>query len=325
MSGRKIVVTEPAARLDVWLSEQASGISRKRARELCEEGKVLLNGRPARAGAFLKEGSVVEVLASLEVAGAREILPEPGTETPAPLDVHFEDQFVLVVRKPRGIATITLRPDDPYTLADILVSYGPAQRDVSPDRREAGLLQRLDYWTSGLLIAAKTRSIWERLRKDLLDAKIKKSYLSIVEGNPKKQRFSIDLPLVPAAGNRLMQISPRLHRDAMEAKSEIEVLRKFGKKEAPLALVRVRADRARRHQVRVHLASQGYPLLGDRLYGAKHDLFALGRDLLEHVPEPHDGFLLHAESLAFRHPVTMKDEVFFDEPDWAQYAVAYAV
>ena len=315
----KVKVKSPAPRLDVWLSEQFPGVSRRRARELCEGGHVFINGYVARAGAFLNEGSTVEVRASVEPASARAVdsVPDSGSKNRV-LQVVFEDEFLLVVRKPRGMSTVTLHSEDPLTLADVLVTYGPQQKAASPDPREAGLLQRLDFWTGGLLLAAKSRPIWERLRKDLFEEKIRKSYIAVVEGVSRKEQFVIESPLVSSADGKQMQVAARSYPSALSARSEAEILEVVSPQDQPFSLLRVRASRARRHQIRVHLASIGHPLIGDEIYGAKRTLKSLPENFRRLIPPPHDGFLLHADLLQFRHPVTTKEMVLRDVPSWAE-------
>ena len=319
----KLKVQQPAPRLDVWLSENLPGVSRRRARQLCEAGQVFINGYVARAGAFLNQGSIVEVRASIEPASARntEVVPDSGTKNRS-LQVVFEDEFLLVVRKPRGMSSVTLSEEDPLTLADVLVTYGPQQKNASPDPREAGLLQRLDFWTSGLLLAAKSRPMWERLRKELFEEKIHKSYVALVESVPKKDHFVIESPLIASPDEKQMQVAPRSLAGALSATSEVQLLEAFSMKDKPFSLLRVQASRARRHQIRVHLASIGHPLIGDELYGAKRDIRSLPESLRRRVALPHEGFLLHAESLSFRHPVTSKEMNLKDTPRWAEGTVS---
>ncbi len=300
----KLCAEKASPRFDLWLTEEIPGLSRSKARDLCKEGLVRVNGVPMRGGAPVFAGSLVEILGSIESPAARVM------ENALPLSVVFEDEHLLVVNKPRGVSTVTLSPEDPTTLADMIATARAECRTASPDLREAGLIQRLDFWTGGLVTAAKNSDVWESLRLELFEGKFEKSYLALVEGKLKENLFSVYLALTPSSDGKKMLFSKPGDETALSAESEIEVVREL---EGGFSIVRVRANRARRHQVRAHLAHIGHPLVGDSLYGARKSLtsFALKLGL-----ESDEGFLLHAETLTFSHPVTGSAVSLTSSPEW---------
>ncbi len=300
---RTLVSERAVARVDRFLAEELPGCSRRRARELCERGRVMRNGSPARAGDTVSPGDTVAVHGPIEPVAARAELAG-GIE---PL-VLFEDARVIIVDKPRGMPSVRLRDEDPPTVADLLVAYETGCAEASPDRREGGLIHRLDTSTSGALIAAKSRTWWHELRALLLAGTIDKSYLALVEGSVEAEREVIRLPLAAKRNTRTVEVTVESGESALAAAAgsaatlpattEITVVRRL----TSSTIVRAVAPTARRHQVRAHLAAVGHPLVGDLLYGGVRDLASVYRRETgdeEGAAELTDGFLLHAERVAF--------------------------
>lgn len=287
-------------RLDVFLAELLPAGSRRRARELCEAGSVRRNGKSARAGEQLVEGDRVEVF---QPAVPCRLRPELAGGTQ--LAILYEDEWLLVVEKPRGMPSIRLRPEDPVTLADLLVAVSPACETAGADMREGGLVHRLDTWTSGVLLAAKTRQAWETLRSELAAHRIAKSYRALVEGVLEPGSQLISRAIVAERNSPVVRIAEP-EEAGSPAETRVTPERSLGR----FSLVRAETPSARRHQIRVHLASVGHPLVGDTLYGSQAslpDVFALltGEPFTDAVPAgagSSDGFLLHAERICFRHP-----------------------
>lgn len=255
------------ARIDAFLADALPGVSRKVAREVCRSGGVVHDGIRAKPGTAVKACALIEIAALSRLSAARE-LPAPPR-----LEVLHEDDDLVIVSKPRAVHSITLRDDDPPTLADMLATLWPACRSASPDGREAGLVQRLDYYTSGAVAAAKTRSCWQALRTLISEKQVKKTYLALVEGRLE---------------GKVCCSEPLDGREAETAVQGIRVLKNG------LSVVRAAAPLARRHQIRRHLAALGHPLIGDVEYGSALSLSAF--------TGLQQGFLLHAESLEFTQP-----------------------
>ena len=161
-------------------------------------------------------------------------------------------------------------------------------------------MQRLDTWTSGLLLVAKSPESWAALRALLFEGAIEKSYLALCERVPEWREREVDEPLAQTADRKTMFVTDDRDMKAMAAHTELELVGAVKGAPFQCSIVRAEAHRARRHQVRVHLAEVGHPLVGDVTYGAwqrLEELSGLGGDAFET-----EGFLLHAETISFPHP-----------------------
>ena len=283
------------ARLDRVVAGLA-GVSRRAIMQLIAAGKVTLNGHAATKGQTVQAGDRVEIAAELPTAENLRPVPEPDL----PLVVVHADGAIVVVDKAAGVPSHPLKPGERGTLAGALVARFSGCSSASPDPREGGLAHRLDTDTSGLLVAARTRPAWDRLRAAFGTGAIEKQYLALVEGRP-PERFSVEVPLAadPRDPRRVIVASGAAHRGrAQPAQTELSVAERI----PGATLVRARAHTGHRHQVRVHLAHAGYPLIGDRLYGGPAPEVLVQLGLNRH--------LLHAARLDLPHPVSGERVVF---------------
>ncbi len=291
---RSVTKENVGARLDFFLSKEFELLSKRKAKSLCDEGKVRVNGRRSKSGSLLREDDTIELEEALVQVRAR---PELVDGQGPALEVLYEDDFFLAVNKPPQMSSVVLRGDDPLTLADHLAAISPETLSASSDPRESGLVQRLDFSTSGVIFAAKTREIWEKLHFMLLSGDVAKEYIALVENKLSSDELTVNAPLRSVdGGERMLTVADGDTEDEnlLDANSLIRRYAHEGK--APLVLVR--GNGMRRHQVRTHLAHVASPLVGDSLYGAKRQLSEFGIK--------RDGFLLHASSIRFEHPVTHK-------------------
>jgi 23S rRNA pseudouridine1911/1915/1917 synthase len=272
---------EAGLRLDVVLVRRLPALSRARAKEMLEAGEVRLNDRPCRKGARLSPGD--------RIALARE--PEP-TEFAALPDAHLqlpivhEDDWLVVVDKAAGVPSHPLRPQELGTVASALVHRFPEMAGVGYRPREPGILHRLDTGTSGLMLAARDDLTFQALLSMLQAGDIEKRYVAVVHGTPRIGPIERAIGPHPSDPRRVrVFLEGREERGARPARTDVLSVKPLS---TGLSEVEVRAGAAARHQVRVHLASIGNPLVGDELYGAPPS--ALGRHLL------------HASRLAFEHP-----------------------
>lgn len=279
---RAFIVAEAddGARLDQWLS-QALGCSRRDAQRLIADGAVRVDEARAKKGTRVAKGSTIVVTA----APPSDADKRPQAQPELPLAVMHVDDALVAIDKPAGMPTHPLRAGERDTVANALVARYPECATVSDDPREGGVAHRLDIETSGLLLAARTRPAWLSLRRAFADGAVEKEYLALVSGAPPPQS-TVELALVHA-GPRV-RIAGERDLDALAATTEFEVLARG----EGLALVRARSTRGRMHQIRVHLAHLGHPLVGDVLYGG---------------PPPAAGtrgHFLHASAIRFPHPST---------------------
>ncbi|HEY2743259.1 MAG TPA: RluA family pseudouridine synthase, partial [Polyangia bacterium] len=192
---------------------------------------------------------------------------------------------LVAIDKPAGVPTHPLRAGERDTLANALVARHPECALVADDAREGGFSHRLDIETSGVVLAARTRAAWQSLRRAFGDGAVDKEYLALVTGAPPPSG-TIDLPLVHAG--RRVRVAGDRDLDALAAATDFETLARGD----GVALVRARSSSGRMHQIRVHLAFAGHPLVGDALYGGPS-------------PAPGTrGHFLHAAAVTFPHPST---------------------
>jgi 23S rRNA pseudouridine1911/1915/1917 synthase len=271
-------------RVDKLVAAHAGGASRRRVAALFAAGHVRVDGRVAQKGQIVAAGAMIEVAAPPASDADLRPVPEPGLVLP----VLYEDAALVVVAKPAGMPSHPLRPGETGTAANALVARHPGCAGAGDDAREAGLVHRLDTDTSGVLAAALTPAAWSSVRAAFARGAVHKRYLALVHGAP--TGAGCDLPLV----HRGKRMVAGVHGDpaALLAETRWRVLEQIG----PFHLLECTAHTGRMHQVRVHLALAGAPIVGDATYGTP----ALP------VPDalPLRGHFLHAVSISLPHPVT---------------------
>jgi 23S rRNA pseudouridine1911/1915/1917 synthase len=278
------------ARLDQIIAKHFS-VSVSLAKQFIEEGKVKISGRTARKGDLIEPGQLISTEGEPSRLDGFVIIPQPELS----LSIVYEDDSLVAIEKPSGIPTHPLAPNEQNTLANALAARFPMCAQSSDDPRECGIAHRLDIETSGLLLAAKDKDSFRALRRMFSEHRVTKTYLALVSGvipepteisamighDPKNQKKAVVMP----EG----RLAKRHH--ALEALTQIEPR----KSNDDATLISAKTIFGRMHQVRVHLAHLGHPLLGDALYGGPpQTLFARS-------------FFLHAHSLRFIHPVSQKE------------------
>lgn len=245
-------------RVDKVLVRRFPGLGRSSASSLIERGLVRVDGARVVKGRRVALGESISIHA--EWCGA------PSPEPAAPLVVRLERPELVVVDKPAGQVTAPLRGLEAGSLAAALLGRYPEMAGVGYREREPGLLHRLDTRTSGLVVAARSAAAFECLRAALLSELLDKRYLAIVAAANLPDAGSIERALMPhpGASGRVVVAPPGSSgHGARPCRSVFRTLSRHG----PWALVEVKAPRAYRHQVRVHLAAAGWPIAGDLDYG----------------------------------------------------------
>ncbi len=278
-----VAAADAGARLDRWLAERVPELSRVRVQTLIDRGRVSVDGRALKASHRLRGGERVAV----------EILPPvPETLVPEPiaLAVVFEDADVLVVDKPAGMVVHPGAGHATGTLAAAVLAHAPGTAGVGGPRRP-GVVHRLDKETSGLLVLAKTAAAYDSLTAQLVARTVKRRYRAVVHGRVGAASGVVDQPIGRHPRDRVrMAVLPRGR--GKPAVTRYAVLERF----SHFTELDVRLETGRTHQIRVHLASRGPPVAGDRVYG--------GRTARAPLPAPLEGLALHAAELGFVHPVT---------------------
>jgi 23S rRNA pseudouridine1911/1915/1917 synthase len=307
---RKVLAVGPAAagmRLDQWLAaELGPELSRSRVQQLIRDGAVRVGSQPAvEAKRKIGAGETVTVE-----------LPEPEPAEPEPedipLDILFEDDQLIVINKPAGLVVHPGAGNWTGTLVNALIHHCGASLSGIGGVRRPGIVHRLDKDTSGVMVVAKTDPAHRALSEAFSDhgraGELERAYLALVWGAPKRQTGTIDAPLGRSGRDRTRQAVVRETRsDARHAVTHFTILERFGEKtdgSAEASLLECRLETGRTHQIRVHMAHIGHPVVGDPDYGQAFRTKAnrLPRELRDKVVAfPRQA--LHARLLAFRHPV----------------------
>jgi len=277
-------------RLDRFLAQRLHGGSRQRARELIAARAVRVNGRRAGKASPLRPGDVVTVARrTADASHSAALTPEPGLA----VRILYEDAAIVALDKPAGMPSTAARTGDRGTVANFLAGRYPETVRLGGRAVEAGLAHRLDTGTSGVLLAARTVDALQALRRQFRRHEIEKTYLALVAGDIDAEGM-ISHPIAHAPRHpRRMTVCRTAERarrlKAREAVTFYRPIERFG----TATLLEIRMRTGVRHQIRVHLASIGNPLLGDSLYN--RDLGPMSR-----APR----LLLHASQIRFRHPLT---------------------
>ena len=277
--GRELIAGDEAAgeRIDRYLAEHAGLASRAAVERLIERGAVLVDGRPAHKSLRLAGGELIELAEDDAVAPAG---PEPGAELDIPL--AFIDDHVIVVDKPAGVVTHPAPGVIGPTLVAALRSHGLRGGD---DEQRPGVIHRLDRDTSGLLVMTRSDEAYAGLGEQMRARRIEREYVALVRGRPPSRRGTIDAPIGRDRNDvGRMAVGGRAERPAVTHFELAEPL-------AGMSLLHLKLETGRTHQIRVHLAAIGHPVLGDPLYGVPGTQVGLRRQFL------------HAARLAFEHPV----------------------
>lgn len=280
------------ARLDRALAALLPELSRSRLQSLMRAGRVTVDGAPATPKTRVAGGERV-------VASVLEVAVDAHRAQPIPLRVLHEDDSILVIDKPAGMVVHPGAGNREGTLMNALLHRDPALCGLP----RAGIVHRLDKDTSGVMVVARTESVRQYLIEALKRREVGRIYRAIVHGRVAGAGV-VDAPLARQARNRLkMAVASR----GRPARSRYRVLRRF----AAHSYCEVRLETGRTHQIRVHMAHLGHPVVGDPLYGAAPRASAVRDEALREALSSLDRQLLHAWRLELLHPVS-KRELSFD-------------
>lgn len=275
---RFIVETDDEVRVDKYLAERLSDISRSQIKGIIEAGQVTLDGLTVhKAGVKAKPESVLEILVIEDREGG--LIPET-----IPLDILYEDEGVIVVDKPAGMIIHPGAGNQSGTLLNALLAhYAPIRQVGEADR--PGVVHRLDKDTSGVVILAKTDKAYRWLVRQFKSREVRKTYLALVDGHPPTPTGRIEAPVIRDVRTRT-RMAVGLQGQGRPAVSEYFELERF----ANHTYLEVHPITGRTHQIRVHLSYIGVPVVGDTLYGHRKPSL------------PMDRFFLHANTLSIRLP-----------------------
>ena len=269
--------SEAGIRLDVYAAALL-GVSRAGAQKYIENGAVRVNGLPAPKNRRLESGDVIEA-----------VLPDPepieAQPQDIPLDVLYEDGELLVVNKPQGMVVHPAPGNPDGTLVNALLAHCGDSLSSINGKLRPGIVHRIDKDTSGLLIVAKTDRAHRGLAEQIASHSFGRRYDAVLVGTPREERGTVDAPVGrhPTDRKRMAVVA-----GGREAVTHWEVIARY----PGYTHVRCRLETGRTHQIRVHMAYIGHPILGDTVYGAKKEVPGL------------TGQCLHAVGLRFLHPRT---------------------
>jgi len=274
----KLIITEEEVdnRLDVYLAEQYEELSRSYIQKLIKDDFIKVNGKLEKSSYIVKIGDQVEI----KLPKVEAILIEPEN---IPLDIVYEDADVIVVNKPQEMVVHPAPGNYSGTLVNALLHHcGENLSDINGLMRP-GIVHRIDKDTSGLLVVAKNNNSHEILARQFKEHTNTRKYQAIILGNIKENEASVDAPIGRHPVDRMKRT---VTSDGKHAITHFKVLERF----RDYTYIEARLETGRTHQIRVHLAYIGCPLIGDPTYGPKNSKFNL------------KGQVLHAKTLGFIHP-----------------------
>ncbi len=286
----EIIPVEPndrGIRLDVWMHRRRPALSRNRIQSLIKDGHIRVSGRIRKPHYPLHESDRVEIE-----------IPPPPSDDPVPedrpLDIRHEDEDIIVVNKPAGLVVHPSPGHITGTLVNALRHRYPEIARLEGGMRP-GIVHRLDKDTSGVMVIARSPRAVTHLQNQFKERMTHKEYLAIVRNHVNPESGTVETRVGRSPHNRKkMSAHPDTGRQAV---TRYETLERF----PDASLLRLVIETGRTHQIRVHMAYLGHPVLGDRTYG---------KNRRSHVPVPVGRQMLHAERLAFRHPANEKPVEF---------------
>lgn len=280
MTTETLIADIAGKRLDAFVSLKF-GLSRSFAAELIENGEIILNGKPAKKRAEVKEGDIVTV--NLPDPKCAEAKPQN-----IPLDIVYEDSDLLVVNKPKGMVVHPAPGNPDNTLVNALLYHcGDSLSGINGVLRP-GIVHRIDKDTSGLLIVAKTDVAHKSIAEQIKEHSFKREYRAVVYGNVKFDSGTVNSPI--GRDPKYRQRMCVIYENSKPAVTHYETLERFDN----FSFMKFSLETGRTHQIRVHMASIGHPVAGDPLYGPKKVITELS------------GQCLHAGKIGFIHPITQK-------------------
>ena len=295
-------------RLDKYITVFVENATRTKVQKAINRGNVLVNGNFVKSNYILKPFDEIEI--ELPVPEKQDILPEY-----IPLDIVFEDQYLMIVNKPAGMVTHPAYKNYSGTLVNAIMYYADSKKEILSSMNgfeRAGIVHRLDKDTSGLLVIAKDEVTHSKLSDLFMKHDIEREYQAIIWGNLKKKKGIIESRLARDKRNRKkITVLKDDEEGGKVAVTMYEVLIEY----EFLSLIKLNLKTGRTHQIRVHLANHGHPVFGDETYGGRvphsvnltANIRAQIKNLLDGMPRQ----ALHAKVLGFNHPRT-KEVLHFE-------------
>lgn len=288
----EIQVREAHDRMDAYLAGCLAGLSRSRIQELIREQHILRNGKPAKPRDSIKAGDLISIVIP-------EAVPAEAAPQDIPLDILFEDEHLLVLHKEHGIVVHPAPGNPDGTLVNALLHHCKGRLSGIGGVERPGIVHRLDKDTSGCLVVAKTDAAHQGLTTQFSErTTMEKLYLAVTHGIPAPEKDTVftHIGRHPVNRQKMAVVNPPGGKTAI---TDYEIMATDAATKTALVLCHLHTGRT--HQIRVHLHHKGTPVLGDPIYGKKHE-----------IPTPR--LMLHAWKLSFNHPVTHQKMHFTATP-----------
>ena len=284
---KEIIVeqSEEKNRLDSYIASKDLELSRSMIKKLLEDGKITVNGEITKASYKVQLNDKIEI----DIEKPKEVKLEAQE---IPLDVIYEDNDILVVNKQKGLVVHPGNGNLDGTLANAVMAHCKDSLSGIGGELRPGIVHRLDKDTSGLLIIAKNDKAHIKMSEQIKDRKVKKTYIALVRGIISENEATINMPIGRSTKDRKKMA---VTKNGKEAITHFKVLNRFTTNKASYTLLEVKIDTGRTHQIRVHMAEIGHPVIGDTVYSnGKNEFSVVGQ-------------CLHAKKLEFTHPITEKE------------------
>ena len=265
-------------RIDKLVPILNENITRMLAQKLLDEGKILVNDKKEKPSYKVKVNDIISI--EIPEAQETEIIPED-----IPLDVLYEDDYIIVVNKAKGMVVHPANGNYTGTLVNALLYRCKDSLSGIGGEKRPGIVHRLDKDTSGVLIVAKCDKAHINLSEQIKEHKVKKTYIALVKGIVKDNEATIDMPIGRSKKDRKKM---DIDKNGKNAITHFKVLKRY----QGYTLLKVNIETGRTHQIRVHLSTIGYPIVGDMVYSTGKNEFNV------------EGQMLHAWRIEFTHPIT---------------------
>lgn len=276
----KIIVqnNEKGVRLDSYITKKLNDLSRANIQRLIEDGNILVNSAKQKISYKVNSGDKIEIT-----------IPEPKKIDLKPQDIKveivYEDNDIIVVNKPKGLVVHPAVGNPDGTLVNAIMNICKDSLSGIGGEVRPGIVHRLDKDTTGLLIVAKNDKAHINLSEQIKNREVKKIYIALVRGNIPENEATINMPIGRSTKDRKKMA---VVKNGKEAVTHFKVIDRFKN----YTLLEIKIDTGRTHQIRVHMAEIGYPVVGDMVYSNGKNEFGV------------EGQMLHAKSLDFKHPIT---------------------
>lgn len=289
MTSKTIQITEQNInqRLDMYIASLDLDLSRSMAQKMIEKGQVVVNDKIPKTSYKTKLGDVVKI--TFEEPKETKVKAQD-----IPLDIIYEDNDIIVINKPKGMVVHPGNGNPDGTLVNAVLNHCKDSLSGIGGEIRPGIVHRLDKDTSGLIIIAKNDKAHINLSKQIQERSVKKIYTALVKGVIPEDTATINMPI---GRSKLDRKKMAVRKDGKEAVTHIKVIKRYDK----YTLIRVKIDTGRTHQIRVHMAEIGHPVVGDEVYSNGKNEFNV------------HGQMLHSTSLDFVHPITGK-QMHFEAP-----------